>query len=355
MTTPVQAEADSPEYVTDVTYLRNFVDDLAPPRLRLAAALNGFSPPPAEAFAYCELGCGNGDTLNTLAAAHPQAVFVGVDVNPEHVAFATALASRGGLDNLRFLADDFEGLDARAELPDFDFIGAHGVMSWVGPAKRRALVAFAARKLKPGGLLAVSYNALPGWAAIEPLRRLMLDSASGVAGTSLDRARHGLAAAQLLCDAGAEYFTSNPAARKMLETATKAGLPYVVHEYFHAHWYPMYFVDVEREMTAAGLRFPSARCRPTLQLPGRGLPSEAVAKVVAGIDDRILLPESLRDYATNQVFPAGRSTSRARSAALRSTPGLSSRGPPSAPPAASGAKCGCRTTTSSSRGQSSTP
>src|SRR5438445_598727 len=42
MTARVQVEAGGPEYVTDVAYLRNFVEDLAPPRLRLAAALNGF-------------------------------------------------------------------------------------------------------------------------------------------------------------------------------------------------------------------------------------------------------------------------------------------------------------------------
>ena len=109
MTVTVQAEAVGPEYVTDVAYLRNFVEDLAPPRLRLCAALNGFTPPPAEGFAYGELGCGNGDTLATLAAAHPLASFVGVDMNPEHVAFAEGLASRGGLANARFLADDFDG------------------------------------------------------------------------------------------------------------------------------------------------------------------------------------------------------------------------------------------------------
>jgi SAM-dependent methyltransferase len=299
MTTDAQAEARSPEYVTDVTYIRNFVDDLAPPRLRLAAALNGFSPPPADTFAYCELGCGNGDTLATLAAAHPRAELVGVDVNPEHTAFAAGLASRGELGNVRFIADDLEDLDARTELPDFDYVGAHGVLSWVGPAKRRALVALAARKLKPGGLLTVSYNALPGWAAIEPLRRLLLDTASGAAGNSLDRARHGLAAARLLAEAGAEYFITNPAARTMLETASRAGLAYVAHEYFHAHWSPMYFADVAREMAAAGLYFIGA-LPPYLNYKDLAVPP-AVAKVLAGVDNRIVL-ESMRDFATNEFF-----------------------------------------------------
>src|SRR4051812_31975993 len=91
------------EHATEVPYLRTFSGDLSPTLLRLVAALNGFVPPPSPSFDYCELGAGNGDTTAALAASNPEARFVGVDVNPEHVAFASGLARRGGLDNLRFL------------------------------------------------------------------------------------------------------------------------------------------------------------------------------------------------------------------------------------------------------------
>src|SRR5262245_25440041 len=126
----------APEYSTDVTYLRTFTNDLSPAMLRLVAALNGFAPPPADGFDYCELGCGNGDTTATLAAANPGARFIGVDINPGHVAFANGLAARGGLTNVRFLERDFEALLEEA-LPSLDFVCAHGVLSWVSPAKRK--------------------------------------------------------------------------------------------------------------------------------------------------------------------------------------------------------------------------
>ncbi len=292
------ATATPEEYVTDVAYLRNFVEDLGPSRLRLVAALNGFAPPPAGDFDYCELGCGNGDTTMTLAAAFPGARFLGVDVNPEHVAFASGLSARAGLTNVRFLERDFEALAAEA-LPAFDYMGAHGVLSWVSAAKRKALVDLCAAKLKPGGLLYVSYNALPGWASIEPLRRLMLDSAAGVPGTSLDRARHGLALAKVLDDAGAGYFTDNPTARSMLETMRKAGLPYVVHEYLHAHWSPMYFADVAREMAGADLYFVGQL---PLHLNYRDLSlPPAMVQLFKGVDNRVAL-ESLKDFALNEFF-----------------------------------------------------
>ena len=207
--TAVEADAGGQEYVTDVATCGASSRSRASPGSASVAALNGFAPPPAEDFDYCELGSGNGDTTATLAAACPRARFVGVDINPEHVAFARGLARRGGLGNVRFLERDFEAL-ARDALPDFDFVTAHGLLSWISPAKRRALIAFAAAKLKPGGLLYVSYNALPGWAAVEPLRRLMLESSAGVAGSSLERARRGRRPRGCSSDAGAGVLHEQP-------------------------------------------------------------------------------------------------------------------------------------------------
>jgi SAM-dependent methyltransferase len=286
------------EYVTDVPYMRGFASDLSPLMLRLVAALNGFPVPRHDDFAYCEMGSAHGDTTATLAAAYPGARFFGVDINPEHIATASRLASDGGLDNVRFLERDFADL-ARDDIPDLDFLTAHGVLSWIGPVKRKAIVDFASAKLKPGGLLYVSYNALPGWAAVEPLRQLMLDRGAAVGGSSLHRAREGLALAKLLCESGAAYFTGNPAAKDMLERMEKIGLPYVVHEYLHAHWVPMYFAQVAAEMAASDLYFVGQL---PLHLNYRDLAIPAsLAGVFKGVTDRVTF-ESLKDYATNEFF-----------------------------------------------------
>ena len=286
------------EYVTDVPYLRAFVRDLSPLTLRLVAALNGFPPPAPDHFDYCELGSAHGDTTATLAAAYPNARFLGIDINPEHIASARRLASEGEVGNVRFLERDFEDL-SQSEVPPLDFITAHGVLSWVGPAKRKAMLALASAKLKTGGLLYVSYNALPGWAAVEPLRQLMLDRGAAVGGSSIERAREGLAFAKLLRDAGAAYFTGNPAAKEMLTTMERMGLPYIVHEYLHAHWVPMYFTQVATEMAASNLYFVGQL---PLYLNYRDLAVPAsLAGVFSTVADRITF-ESLKDYATNQFF-----------------------------------------------------
>jgi SAM-dependent methyltransferase len=284
-------------YVTDVAYTRQFCPHLAPTLLRSVAALEGFAPPPEDAFDYCEVGCGPGDTIATLAAAYPRARFVGIDLNAEHVAFARGLAVRGGLSNLRLVEGDFETL-VEAALPRLDYVSVHGLLTWIAPEKRRALVAFAARKLKPGGLLHVAYNTLPGWAALEPLRRLLLDAA-GTDGATAERAQRALDAAKALADRGALYFVTNPAARDMLGAMVRHGAPYVAHEYFHAHWNPMYVTDVAREMAAEGLAYvgqlPSYRNVPELALP------PSLADAATHTIDRVAL-EQLVDFAANEFF-----------------------------------------------------
>ena len=114
------------EYVDDVPYVRHFVEELSPPRLRLAAALNGVAPPDGDDFDYLEIGCAHGDTTNALAAAHPNARFIGVDIAPEHIAQAKRLARDGGLENVGFLERDLAAIED--EIGEMDYITAHGVL-----------------------------------------------------------------------------------------------------------------------------------------------------------------------------------------------------------------------------------
>jgi SAM-dependent methyltransferase len=286
------------DYVLDVPYPRKFVPQIAPPVLRLVAALNGIATPPEDDFDYCELGSANGDTLALLAAANAGGRFVGVDFNRSHVAAAEALVARGGLENVRLLQRDFEDL-ARDDLPQFDFIAAHGVLSWIGPSKREAVLAFVRDRLKPGGLFYVSYNAMPGWAAMEPLRRLMLEHTARMSGTTLDRAREGVEHLQRLADAGAGYFANHPTARSMIALMRAAGLPYVVHEHFNAHMQPFYFADVASMMAVRGLAFVG---QVPLHLNVRELATPpSVKKIADGLNDRVAF-ETLKDFGNNELF-----------------------------------------------------
>jgi len=311
---PVAVARPASGYVSDVAYPRAFVPQITPPTLRLVAALNGYPAPPEHDFDYCDLGCATGDTLVTLAAANPGARFVGVERNGDHVRTGRGRVERGGLRNVRFVERDFEELgSADGEVPPlFDFIVAHGIWSWVSPRKRDAILAFVRSHLKPGGLFYLSYNALPGWSSVEPLRRLMLEN-TAARGTTLERAREGVQLAQRLADSGAAYFASHPTAKSMLALMQKGGLPYVAHEYFHADWQPMYFADVARSLANSDPRPEGDVGDPAPgplaflgQVPLYANVRElaippSLKKIAESVPDRIAL-EGLKDFATNELF-----------------------------------------------------
>jgi len=168
-------------------------------------------PPTAAGFRYLELGCGLGRSLTTLAAANPQGEFVGVDVNPEHVAAAEREAASGGLANVRLVAADFATLPD--DLGEFDFITLHGVLSWVSPQVRESILAIARSRLAPGGLLLVSYNAMPGWAHLQPIRGILRQYAALRTGDSVQRIRDALAYLVFIRDRHAKYFETIPRPR----------------------------------------------------------------------------------------------------------------------------------------------
>ena len=81
-----------------------------------------------------------------------------------------------------FHAADFADT-GRLALPRFDYIVAHGVYSWVDPPARAALRRFIDGHLKSGGLVYVSYNAMPGWTGDLPFQHLVRELAGGLPAT----------------------------------------------------------------------------------------------------------------------------------------------------------------------------
>lgn len=243
------------EYVSDVPYTAHFYAELSPVALNLIAAVNGFAPRPlAGSFNYCELGCGHGFTTNVLAACFPQGNFFGVDLMSAHIQSAWQLATAAELANVAFLESDFAALQDDG-LPQFDFIVLHGVYSWVSETVQASIRDFIRTRLKPGGLVYISYNALPGWSALLPLRDMMLAYTRHVPGDSIAKAQHGLRYLEYLRAEGSEYFAKTPNAAATLDALKRQPINYIVHEYFHSILIPMYFSEVAEDLREAGCVF----------------------------------------------------------------------------------------------------
>jgi SAM-dependent methyltransferase len=286
-------------YVVDLDYTHGYFRELSPTYLRYVALLGGVEAPGAGGqFTYVELGCGNGYSTALHAAANPQGRFCGVDFNPTHIRNAQRLAQDAGIDNVRFLERSFGEL-LQEELEEADFVALHGVWSWVGAEQRQQLLEFMRRKLKPGGMVYLSYNCLPGLAQVAPLQRLLNEHASLGAGERIEKVRRSMDFAARLLKAGARYFSASPLATARLATMGRHDPHYVAHEYYNANWSPFYHADVARELAQAKLAYAGSAA--LIDNFDQFVLKPEMAQLVAEIGERTLA-ETIKDYASNRTF-----------------------------------------------------
>jgi len=302
MARPAQQRRSSPSAklrkaygVGDVPYLRTFFAQLAPAWLDHVALLSGFAPPErAGGFSWCELGCGQGVTPTILAATHPRGRFFGVDAMPAHVRHARGLAADAGVRNVRFYAADFAKV-AELKRHKFDYIVAHGVYSWIDAPGQHALRQFIDRHLQPGGLVYVSYNAMPGRAADLPVQRLLMEFAAAAAGDSLKRIAAALETARALAKAEVRPLAASP----MMAKVTTAGRAYLAHEHLGRNWRPLYVTEVRAAM--AEIRLVPVGSGTLIDNFDRMVLGKAARKLLDGIADTDLR-ELARDYFLERSF-----------------------------------------------------
>lgn len=242
--------------LAEIPYPERFHLVHTPAQLGLIAAISGFEPPPCNSdFVYCEIGCGTGLTPTVLAQMNPDATFIGIDLDANHIAVANERKARAGLANLEFLCADICALDPD-EFPACDYIAVHGVYGWVPDVVRAAIRTFVQRKLTANGLFYVSYNALPGWAAIAPLRSYMHALMNSMEEGSLtERVERALARLCDLSKGDFPFFAAVPMAERFLADMQSHDPAYVVHELLTPQWDPLAFADVFADMSAVGLGY----------------------------------------------------------------------------------------------------
>jgi SAM-dependent methyltransferase len=289
-------------YVSDVVYTSNFHRETTPAWLVAAALLLGHRPPDlTRPFRYADLGCGHGLTATIVAATCPHAEVWGFDFNPAHVESARELALRAGLTNLRFQEASFAELAAmdEAALPEFDFIVAHGVMSWVSLANQQHLIETIGRRLRAGGLSYLSYNVATGWGAMPPVRALMRLLMQATHDRSDLSATGVLDYLDTMKQAGAGFFAANPTLEPRLAEIRRQDPRYIAHEFLNRDWHPLMFADVSDRMEAVKCSYiGSATLAENIDIVS--LP-QGMQGLVAKTPN-LALRETVRDFASVQAF-----------------------------------------------------
>lgn len=285
-------------YVADLGYTFGYYPELNPLRIRMAMLRAGLVPP--EVHAACELGYGQGISANMHAAATPVQWF-GTDFSPAQAAFAQELAHDCG-SGAQLSDEGFADFCHRGDLPDFDFIALHGIWSWINDENRHHIVDFVRRKLRPGGVLYVSYNTLPGWATFQPMRHLLSRHAQvmGAEGRgTVGRVEDALAFADRLLAVKPGYAEVNPQVAGRLQDLAKRDRHYLAHEYFNRDWHPMHFGTMHEWLAPARL---SHACSAHYldHVDDLHLTAEQIAFLKELPDAG--LRESVRDFMVNQFF-----------------------------------------------------
>jgi SAM-dependent methyltransferase len=286
-------------YLLDLAYTTNYFAQQSPTVLNYVAKFHwakGCNM--QQPFAYCDLGCGNGLTCNTLAAANPNGEFYGIDLNPEHIDNANTLAEKANLPNVRFLTSSFADL-ASDDLPQFDFIALHGVYSWVSAEVRADVREVLKRFLKPHGLVYVSYNALPGWAPLLPIREIMRTFTKDRGLGPIERAEEGVKILQMLLERKAPYAVSSTKIEREIRRIGRQERRYLAHEFLNKHWQPMFFSQVASELNESGLSY---CCRADLR--EYALHNKRMAKFSDFIESRkdAVQREAARSTVLNERF-----------------------------------------------------
>lgn len=248
-------------YVTDITYMLGWYRQQSPSIMALASLLGGVAadlPGPDDPIHYLELGCGQGYGAMLLAASNPLWRVTAVDFNPAHIASAREWAAAGGLDNITFIEADlttFAEEAAGRALPQVDFASLHGLWSWIPKVAQNGVVRLLRDKVRAGGIVHISYNALPAWGSALGMARLLRTAGRELASRSDRQAEEGLKLIRDLHAAEALHLRRAPMVQGLIGQMDTLPISYLAHEYMNDQWAPCFHADVAAALADAKLEW----------------------------------------------------------------------------------------------------
>jgi predicted O-methyltransferase YrrM len=288
-------------YFSDLNYMHGYYKGLNPLWMRFICLFTGIEPPRVGPCNYLELGFGKGLSLGVHAAANTGS-FWGVDFNASHAAHALEL-TRASQSEATILDDSFQKFAERTDLPQFDFIVLHGVWSWISKENRSSIVELLSKHLRVGGLVYVSYNAMPGWSPMIAVRELMSLHFDRVGRSENVNAsiEKTIEFTKKVLATHPSYLSANPSADRFVErlTSPELGSAYIAHEYLNRDWYIPTFAAVAADLAQAKLSY-AGSARALRNVDKFQLTSDQIA-VVDSMGDQ-LLKETVRDYFLNTQF-----------------------------------------------------
>lgn len=263
-------------YIKHVPTPDTFLAFSNPHYQRYIALTQGYVPTMHEDFTYVEIGCGSAFTLCVNAAANPDAKFVGIDADPKFIEEGNDSIKRLGLKNVRLINATItnEGdITENEDIPTADFVFVHRLASCVSPEVRSELFSVIGWILKPGGVVFMSYDSLPGSTHRQIIHHIAQSYREAIS-DDVERVETALQFVNYMYQTKAHYTLQN---NTILDDIV-VGLGDVAsatHHYGNEHFQPLWFADVSKEMNEQGLFY----CGSTVAAhnnPHLGIPEAAI-------------------------------------------------------------------------------
>ena len=286
-------------YQTEVNYTYGYYRDLSPTYQKFCLLLNGVDcPEDHEQHQHCELGFGQGVSLN-IHAASSLGSYYGTDFNPAHAAHANMLAEQSHAPHA-FYDASFEEL-LHKDLPMFDSISLHGIWSWISHENQHIILKFIRKFLKPNGIVYISYNCLTGWATNMPIRELFLShfNFNSTSTNPLSKVKDALNFSEALLAEKPVFALRHPQAIQMVQDLKNQNPNYLIHEYLNQDWQCFSFQQVVRILEEVKLSYAGST---DLNIHLDNINFSADHQNFLNQIDHPIFKEQCRDYFANTQF-----------------------------------------------------
>ena len=223
-----------------------------PDKIAVVASMFGMTPVPPSHARVLDVGCGSGGNLLPMALLWPDSQYVGIDLASTAISKASATAERLGLSNTRFECVDL--MDLPPDFGEFDYIIAHGFISWVPTFVRQRLFEVCRDRLTPQGIGYISYNAYPGCHVRDMFRQIMREHARGITEPN-ERAAAARSIVETIAESGISADALQELARAERDIICRKSTGALLHDELEAHFHSLYFHEFEALAARNGLQF----------------------------------------------------------------------------------------------------
>jgi len=264
--------------------------------LYLIGRLLGMEPPDFRRARVLELACAAGGNILPMADQYRASDFTGIDLSSLQIRQGRELIAELGLTNVSLRAESI--VDFPASAGKFDYIICHGTYSWVPPEVRPRILDIVHRHLAPNGLAVISYNTMPGWAAIRGLRDIMTYHVAPLR-TPEEKIAQARAFLQLILDVQIDRTTPYAAViEHELKVINSMTDQYLFHEHLEENNQPFYFHEFVAQASVHQLDY---LCDTDLAISQLGNYAPNVGQFLSHVADPLRLEQYL-DFIANRRF-----------------------------------------------------